>query len=154
MIRRTKIVATIGPASEGEEKLEKLIRAGMNVARMNFSHGTHEQHAQRIADLRKVAERLEAPVAVLQDLQGPKIRAGKLDAPLPLAKGEEVRLYAAEDPAPTGGGKLIPVDFPELFDSVKVGDRLLLDDGKLALTVKAVDKRTATAEVKVGGTLT
>ncbi|HET9588799.1 MAG TPA: pyruvate kinase, partial [Anaerolineales bacterium] len=78
MTRKAKIVATIGPASEGEDTLERLIRAGMNVARMNFSHGTQEEHARRIALVRKVSERLGLPVGILQDLQGPKIRVGEL----------------------------------------------------------------------------
>ncbi|HRJ76302.1 MAG TPA: pyruvate kinase, partial [Anaerolineales bacterium] len=74
MIRHAKIVATIGPASESEAVLEKLINAGMNIARLNFSHGTHEQHAEKIKRIRKVAEKLETPLGILQDLQGPKIR--------------------------------------------------------------------------------
>ena len=78
MTRKVKIVATIGPACQSEEMLEKLALAGMNVARMNFSHGTHEQHAQRIACIRKVSERLNVSIGILQDLQGPKIRVGEL----------------------------------------------------------------------------
>jgi pyruvate kinase len=153
MPRRTKIVATIGPASQSEEIIEKLILAGMNVARMNFSHGTHEQHAERIATIRKVATRLGIPVGILQDLQGPKIRVGNLPLPLQLAVGEIVCLYAADDSAPVCSNQLIPVDFPELFESVHVNDRLLLDDGRLAFSVISVEKRTLEAQVVVGGTL-
>jgi pyruvate kinase len=153
MPRRTKIVATIGPASQSEEIIEKLILAGMNVARMNFSHGTHEQHAERIATIRKVAGRLGIPVGILQDLQGPKIRVGNLPLPLQLAVGEIVCLYAADDSAPVCSNQLIPVDFPELFESVHVNDRLLLDDGRLAFSVISVEKRTLEAQVVVGGTL-
>ncbi|MFZ5879445.1 MAG: pyruvate kinase [Chloroflexota bacterium] len=153
MNRRTKIVATIGPASESEEVIEKLILAGMNVARMNFSHGTHQQHAERIATIRRVSARLDVPVGILQDLQGPKIRVGNLSAPLQLAEGEVVCLYAAEEAIPACSHQLIPVDFPELFDSVHVDDRLLLDDGRLAFAVLRVEKHTLEARVVVGGVL-
>jgi len=88
MTRKVKIVATIGPASQSEELLEKLIVAGMNVARMNFSHGTHEQHAERIALVRKVAEKLGVSVGILQDLQGPKIRVGALTKIIQLSEAK------------------------------------------------------------------
>ena len=153
MTRRTKIVATIGPASQSEEVLEKLIRAGMNVARMNFSHGTHAQHAERIATIRKISAKLGTCVGILQDLQGPKIRVGNLPVPLQLTEGEVVCLYAADDSAPECINQTIPVDFPELFESVRVGDRLLLDDGRLAFQVVTAQPRTLTAKVVVGGTL-
>ena len=153
MNRRTKIVATIGPASQSEEVIEKLILAGMNVARMNFSHGTHEQHAERIATIRRVSARLGVPIGILQDLQGPKIRVGNLPVPLQLAVGELVCLYAAEEAAPACSNQLIPVDFPELFESVHVDDRLLLDDGRLAFAVLSVERHTLMAKVVVGGTL-
>jgi pyruvate kinase len=129
------------------------MKAGMNVARLNFSHGTHEQHAMRIAAIRKVAGRLGYPVGVLQDLQGPKIRVGKLASPLQLMAGEEVCLFAAQDPAPHTSRPLLPVDFRELFDSVQSGDRLLLDDGRLTLEVVSVKGRVVEATVLVGGML-
>src|SRR5512146_2687771 len=100
MTRKAKIVATIGPASESEQVLEKLILAGMNVARLNFSHGTHEQHAERIARIRAVSEKLGCCVGVLQDLQGPKIRVGELSEPMQLSEGEKVTLYVTGTPAP------------------------------------------------------
>jgi pyruvate kinase len=152
-MRRAKIVATIGPASESEEVLESLIKAGMNIARMNFSHGTHEQHATRIQTIRAVAKRLNTPIGILQDLQGPKIRAGKLANPIQLEVDEQVCLYATEDEKPGTGCQLIPVDFRELFDSVQAGDRLLLDDGRLALEVLTSKGRVVQAKVLVGGTL-
>ena len=95
MNRKTKIVATIGPASQDESILERLILAGVNVARMNFSHGTHEEHAEHIAIIRRISEKLNISVGILQDLQGPKIRVGELPAPLQLSEGEIVHLYAA-----------------------------------------------------------
>jgi len=152
-MRNTKIVATIGPASDSEQALEALIKAGMNVARLNFSHGTHEQHAMRIARIRAVSSKLEMPVGILQDLQGPKIRVGRLEIPLQLSVGEEVCLYATKDTPPTNGCQVIPVDFRELFDSVQTGDKLLLDDGRLALNVTSAEGRLVHANVLVGGAL-
>jgi pyruvate kinase len=134
--------------------LRKLIAAGLNVARLNFSHGTHEEHAARIATIRKVAAELDTTVSILQDLQGPKIRVGNLDQPLVLKEAERAILYAEEDAPPDGPGQKIPVAFVELFESVRTGDRLLLDDGRLALTVESAQPRTLTARVEVGGPLT
>ena len=155
MTRKAKIVATIGPASQSEECIEKLISVGMDVARMNFSHGTHEEHAERIALIRRVSERLGVYVGILQDLQGPKIRVGELAEPMQLSDGETVILYATGTRAPGNGEKKIPVDFRQLFDSVRTSDRLLLDDGRLALEVVAVrDRNALTAKVINGGPLT
>ncbi|MDD2923150.1 MAG: pyruvate kinase, partial [Anaerolineales bacterium] len=152
-MRRAKIVATIGPASDSERVLESLIKAGMNVARLNFSHGTHEQHAARISAIRAASKKLGMPVGILQDLQGPKIRVGKLAAPLQLAVDEQVCLYATKDTPPKTEDQLISVDFRELFESVQIGDRLLLDDGRLALEVVSVEGRVVRAKVLVGGGL-
>ena len=153
MTRRAKIIATIGPASRDESTLERLVSAGMNIARLNFSHGTHDQHAQVIAALRGISEKTGRAVGVLQDLQGPKIRVGDLAAPLQLAEGEQVLLYAANTKAPRRSAQLIPVDFRELFESVHEGDSLLLDDGRLALQVVSVEDNWLMARVAVGGLL-
>ncbi len=154
MNRKAKIVATIGPASQSEEILEKLILAGMNMARLNFSHGTHEGHAERIALIRKVAEKSGVAIGILQDLQGPKIRVGELPKPIELSEGELVTLYATGSVPPDNIGKEIPVDFRQLFDSVQTYDRLLLDDGRLTLEVISVKGRGAlTAKVITGGPL-
>lgn len=152
-MRRAKIVATIGPASDSEQMLESLIKAGMNVARLNFSHGTHEQHALRVASIRAVSKKMGIPIGILQDLQGPKIRVGKLAAPLQLSSGEHVCLYATQDEPPKTDNQLLPVDFRELFESVQAGDRLLLDDGRLALEVVSAEGRVVHAKVLVGGEL-
>jgi pyruvate kinase len=152
MDRKSKIVATMGPASTSEATIEQLIQAGMNVARLNFSHGNHESHAARTSVLRAVSRRLNRPLAILQDLQGPKIRVGVLPEPLTLVRGQEVLLYPEGMETPQGTS--IPVDFPQLFYSVKNGDRVLLDDGRLALAVKAVQKNLVVAEVRTGGELT
>lgn len=153
MDRKAKIVATIGPASQDEAMLESMIRAGMNVARLNFSHGTHEEQAARIASIRRISAKLGVPVAILQDLQGPKIRVGDLQLPLKLSQGDVVTLCAAGVHPPSGGGPVIPVDFRQLFDSVQVSDRLLLDDGRLALKVESVGSESLQARVLVGGLL-
>jgi pyruvate kinase len=155
MMRRAKIIATIGPGSETEETLEQLLRAGMDVARMNFSHGTHEEHAERISLVRKAAKRLGVPVGILQDLQGPKIRVGELPGVVQLVEGELVTLYAEGIPPHSESeGVMIPVDFHQLFDSVQASDRLLLDDGRLTLEVVSVRDQTAlTAKVIRGGSL-
>jgi pyruvate kinase len=142
----------MGPSSTDEAILEKLILAGMDVARLNFSHGTHESHAARTASLRAVAKRLNRPLAILQDLQGPKIRVGVLSTPLILTVGQSVQLFPEGGEIPDGA--CIPVDFPQLFYSVKTGDRILLDDGRLALVVKMVQKNLVIAEVRTGGELT
>ncbi|MBV6395725.1 MAG: Pyruvate kinase [Anaerolineales bacterium] len=151
--RKAKIVSTIGPASESEEALRHLIQAGLNVARLNFSHGTHEQHAARIRIIRKISAELQNPVAILQDLQGPKIRVGTLPAPIQLTEGERIRLFAEEDAPPQESIPCVPVGFEELFASVRTGDRLLLDDGRLTLQVESSDARALTARVVVGGPL-
>jgi pyruvate kinase len=153
MSRKAKIVATLGPASSDEAIIEKLIEAGMNVARMNFSHGTHEQHAARISLLRGVSKRLGTPMGILQDLQGPKIRVGKLPVPLQLSVDERVFLYATGDMPPRTDCQTIPVDFRELFESVQTDDPLLLDDGRLALKVLSAKDCVLEARVVVGGML-
>lgn len=154
MKRKAKIVATLGPATDSESMLECLLKAGVNVVRLNFSHGTHDQHAACIATVRAIAERLKMSVGILQDLQGPKIRVGELSAPMQLEEEDHVTLYSAEDGEPDEDEKIIPVDFRELFVSVRTGDRLLLDDGRLALEVDSVDEHILKAHVIVGGLLT
>jgi len=153
MARRAKIVATIGPASEDEATLEKLIQAGMNVARLNFSHGTHAEHAARIAAIRSIAERLGTCVGILQDLQGPKIRIGNLPAPLELSAGDEVLLYAENTTPPETQSPCLPVAFVQLFEAVTSGGRILLDDGHVNLEALEVTASWLRARVVVGGRL-
>ncbi len=153
MNRKAKIVATLGPSSNTNEVIEKLVDAGLNVARLNFSHGTHEQHAERIAAIRRISERKGVAIGILQDLQGPKIRVGALETPVHLEENQFLRMYAEGDPRPESGELEIPVAFAELFDSVAIGDRILLDDGHLALEVVETGPRTLRARVLVGGPL-
>ncbi len=153
MERRAKIVATIGPASMETEMLEKLILAGMNVARLNFSHGTHAEHAARIACIRDLSDKLGKPVGILQDLQGPKIRVGVLEHVLDLVEKEFVTLHAESISPPQNQEKAIPVAFAELFDCATVEDKILLDDGHVALRVVETGENFLRAEVLVGGKL-
>jgi pyruvate kinase len=130
--RRTKIVATIGPASSTDAVLARLLAAGMDVARVNFSHGTHADHRRSIEQLRRVAHRAGVPLAILQDLQGPKIRVGRLVHPVRLVPGAEVTLTAR---ALVGDARRIHVAFPRLSRVVRRGQRILLRDGMIELVV-------------------
>jgi pyruvate kinase len=149
--RRAKIVATIGPATQDEKSLARLIQAGMNIARLNFSHGTHEDHLKVLQTLRKLAQELKAPVTILQDLQGPKIRVGKFEKGfIELKTGQKVIVTIEKVMGKEG---LIPSDFPEIVDSIKAGDKILLDDGLLELKVLQVGKKEISCEVIYGGIL-
>ncbi|WP_163538129.1 pyruvate kinase [Gracilibacillus sp. YIM 98692] len=137
-MRRTKIVCTIGPASESIEKLEELIKAGMNVARLNFSHGDFDEHGARIENIRKAAKKLGKTVAILLDTKGPEIRTGTLkDGQAYIEKGNTV--YVSMDDI-EGSEERISVTYPELINDVEVGAKLLLDDGLIALEVTEVLK--------------
>lgn len=145
--RRTKIVATIGPATQDESSLEKMIQAGMNVARLNFSHGTHEVHQATYNRLRDISLRLGKPIAIMQDLQGVKIRTG--DRVFVLKSGDDVTLTTD----PNAPHFQIFVDFPYLQDYLSAGKRILLDDGNLELVVDQVTGQEIKCHVIVGGTL-
>jgi pyruvate kinase len=144
---RTKIVCTLGPATATPEVLRSLMEAGLNVARLNFSHGTHEEHARTIAMVRAEAEALQRPIAILGDLQGPRIRIGDLDAPRVVNDGEDIVLVAGENAGP---GQF-PTTYEHLCDDVKVGDRILVDDGLIELVTLEVNKPLVTARVLHGG---
>jgi pyruvate kinase len=157
MTRYAKIVCTLGPSSSDERTIRKLIEAGMNVARLNFSHGTHESHADLIKMIRRLSEELNWPIAILQDLQGPKLRVGELpEAGIDLKPGMIVNLYAIESPTPKviSGEIYLPLDVPNLARAVKKGNRILLDDGHLELQVAEVAGDTVITEVILGGLLT
>lgn len=149
--RRVKIVATIGPSTSSREGLEKAILAGMNVARLNFSHGTHEVHQQVIENLRDLTRKWNAPVSILQDLQGPKIRVGRFEGgSIPLEEGAKV-IVTNKDV--TGKPGLIPTDFKPLPKTVAIGQRILLDDGLMELKVLSLGETDLECEVIYGGTL-
>jgi len=150
MERRGKIVATLGPASLEEHVLQELLQSGMNIARLNFSHGSYSDHKKAIDTLRKLAHRLGQPIGILQDLQGPKIRVGKLPPKgIKFTEGQEVVLTTKEKPAP---GE-IPVDFPDLPHLIKPGKRILLDDGNLELVATKIEGQDVMATVKLSGIL-
>ena len=139
--KRTKILATIGPASDSEEMIEKLIEGGINGARLNFSHGSYEEHGAKIAKIREISARLGKQVAILQDLQGPKIRLGDLvDNRFEVAEGDEIVLdYAIEQ---HDGSANLPVQY-NLAEKVKVGEPVFIFDGKVKTEVVEIPSSTA-----------
>jgi pyruvate kinase len=146
---RTKIVCTLGPASSDRDAVCSLLKAGMNVARLNFSHGTHEQHAARIQTIRAVADEFAAPLAILGDLQGPRIRIGELAATIQLEDGGDVVLA----PEGAAGAGQIPVTYENMATDVHVGDRILIADGLIELVVLDVAPPRVHARVLHGGPL-
>ena len=146
---RTKIVCTLGPSTSTDDAIRGLIEAGMNVARVNFSHGTHDQHAATIAMVRRLAEEVHKPVAILGDLQGPRIRIGDLAKPRTLKVGEDVVLVH-EGHEKKGE---IPVTYDQLAHDVRVGDRILVDDGLIELVALEVANDRVKARVLNGGEL-
>jgi pyruvate kinase len=149
--QRVRIVATIGPASRKEEILLRMIRAGMNVARLNFSHGTLAEHAENIRLIRDASAEFKEPIAILQDLQGVKIRTGALKAGLAiLHDGQTYTLTARDVP---GDEHAVSVSWKSLPEDVRAGDRLLLDDGRLILLVEKVEGADILTRVEHGGTL-
>ena len=151
-MRRTKIVATVGPASRSPEMLEQLVEAGVNVFRLNFSHGTHDEHLAVVKAVREIAARRRKPVALLQDLSGPKIRTGKVKGDVvQLVKG--ARIAITTDTSIEGTAELISTTYAALPQDVKAGDQVLLDDGNLELRVVAVSGGRVECEVVDGGPL-
>ncbi len=152
MNRRTKIVCTLGPASADRDTIRSLIRAGMDVARLNFSHGDHATHRQAIEYVREASAEVGKPVSILQDLQGPKIRIGNvLKGGVPIHKGQ--RLVLCADAIPFGDAERVHIDYPTLAEDVEVGRSILIDDGNLELVITEVHDREIVTEVVVGGIL-
>ncbi len=150
--RRTKIVATLGPASSEPAIIVELLEAGVNVFRLNFSHGSRELHQRNIELIRQESARLGRPVGVLQDLQGPKIRIATFaEDKVMLVEGQEFALTCNDDSP--GDETRIGVTYKNLYNDVKVGDTLLLDDGRLALEVTAIRDQAITTRVTLGGEL-
>jgi pyruvate kinase len=149
--KRTKIVCTLGPATETVEMIRALVDAGMNVARLNFSHGTYENHAMLIARVRQVEQETGRSIAIVQDLQGPKIRVGTLPTQgVELRKGETVVFDTA---CQTYEGGSIPVGYSALHTHVQIGERLLLDDGNIEVSITDIDGTRIHTTIVVGGTL-
>ena len=150
-MRRTKILATLGPVSTPEPALRELLQAGADAVRLNFSHGSAKQHEEVFRRVRDVAASLGKCVPIVQDIQGPKIRIGKLPEPIALARGDEVRFRVGEELREPG---VLPITYAHLAEDVKAGDRILMDDGYLSARVVAVeDRETVRAVVEDGGLL-
>lgn len=149
--RRTKIIGTLGPASRAPETVEALIRAGLDVARLNFSHGSHDEHRKVYETVREAEVRVQKPIAVMQDLSGPKIRLGQVDGSVFLPAGEEVRVSSKMDFV--GTRERLPTTYARLVRDVKVGERILLADGRLELEALAVEGDDVRCRIEVGGTI-
>src|SRR5690606_19541656 len=153
MQKRTKIIATLGPASSDRETIEALIRAGANVFRLNFSHGTADDHRARCTQIRAAAGALGSQVAILGDLQGPKIRiAGFANGPILLDSGASFVLDGSLDPQ-AGDQRQVGITYPALAGACRPGQVLLLDDGRLELAIEAIDGPRIVTRVKTGGRL-
>ena len=144
--RRAKIVCTIGPAVESREQIRELIAAGMDVARLNFSHGEHAEHGKRAETIRIESQAMGKPVAILQDLCGPKIRTGKV-GPASLAAGETVDMISGE----TGDEHTIAISYQGLAEDVRPEDRILLSDGQVELKVLGIKGDRVELRVEHGG---
>ncbi|MBW1739652.1 MAG: pyruvate kinase [Deltaproteobacteria bacterium] len=149
---RTKIVCTIGPASESPEVIRALIQNGMNVARLNFSHGSRREHKDKIRLIRSVSDELDQPVAIVQDLAGPKIRVGRL--PDPGVRLETGQTFILTNQDVEGTSERVSVSYPNLPAEVREGDHILLADGFMELIVKGADRFNVYCEVITGGVLT
>ncbi len=152
-MKKTKIVCTIGPKSESKEMLTKLLKAGMNVMRLNFSHGSHEEHAARIATLREVKEETGLKAAILLDTKGPEIRTIKLE------NGEDVKLVAGQtftittDKTVVGNNTIVAVTYDDFAKDLSVGNTVLIDDGLIELTVKEIEGNEVRCVVENNGML-
>lgn len=153
--KKTKIVCTIGPATESAEMLEKLVNSGMNVMRLNFSHGDFAEHQGRVDNLRAVVKKLNKPVAILQDLGGPKIRIGtfKDEKGIVLKEGQTFTLTTNEDEKTTGDEHRVFINYPKLPQEVKVGGTIMIHDGRKRLLITKIKGNDVICKVIVGGPL-
>ena len=148
-MKRTKIVCTIGPTSDKKLILTKLVKAGMNVARLNFSHNVHSYHLKVIKCIREIGKSTGQPLAIIQDLQGPRIRIGDISKDgIKLKKGQEIVLTTNSK----SGSDKIPVTYQQMHEDVEPDQRVLIADGSIELVVKGVKGKDIHAEVVVGGT--
>lgn len=151
MNHRAKIIATLGPASEDKNTIKELLTVGMDVARINFSHGDHEGHARVIQNIREASQELNRPITILQDLSGPKIRTGKITSGfITLVEGKKFILTSDDV---EGTEEIVSVNYQDLALSAQVGGRILLDDGKLELLVKEIEGNQVVTEIIQGGVL-
>ena len=149
--RKAKILATLGPASSSKEMIRELFRAGADVFRLNFSHGSHDDHRERYDTIREIEAELDRPIGILADMQGPKLRIGNLKGgEVTLKAGQRYRLDLDETP---GDDKRAPLLHPEIFAAISAGTSLLIDDGKLRLEVQDCTHDHAETRVVTGGVL-
>lgn len=153
MLKRTKIVATLGPATDDQTIMLNLLKAGVDMVRLNFSHGTHDAHKKRIEMVRECAKKLHKEVGVLADLQGPKIRVAKFKDGKVMLQSQAKFILDAALAADVGTEEMVGIDYKDLPNDVKAGDTLLLDDGRIVLTVQEVKETRIITTVKVGGIL-
>ncbi|NUM25650.1 MAG: pyruvate kinase [Candidatus Buchananbacteria bacterium] len=151
-MKRTKIVCTIGPASESKTKIEQMIKSGLNVARLNFSHGTYKHHTMLIKNIRAVSAKLNEPVAILQDLQGPRIRIGGVAKEgIKVEAGEEIVLVPENFKIELKKiSTFIPIQYPDLYKDVKPKDPILIDDAKIELEVIEIKNKAIRCRVRIG----
>lgn len=150
-MRQTKIVVTLGPSTDSNEMIEKLILAGVNVFRFNFSHGTYDYHKDVLTRVRKIAKDLKKPIAALQDISGPKIRIGMVEKPIALEVGGELNFYKKDGFSDAFG---VTLSYPEILDSLQVGEFIYLADGLIRVQVKELLADVVKCKVIVGGNLT
>ena len=150
-MRKTKIVCTIGPASESEEMLRALCSAGMNVARLNFSHGTHDEHLRRIEMIRKVRSDMHLPIAIMLDTKGPEYRVGTFEnGSVELKEGD---LFTFTPEQIVGTNERVSVSYPKLYEDMASGDKILVNNGLLCFRVLSVEGQEIKTVVECGGTL-
>jgi len=154
MDRFAKIVCTLGPSSNTRSMIQSLISAGLNVARLNFSHGNHEEHARLIDLIREIADEMGVAITILQDLQGPKLRIGKLpEGKIELKAGDQVTLSSSESFVVDEEDIFIPFEIPDLHKALKPTNHILLDDGQIEMEVQSIDGERIEAVVTLGGML-
>ncbi|MAF14094.1 MAG: pyruvate kinase [Parcubacteria group bacterium] len=155
-MKRTKIVCTIGPASESKSKLTKMVKSGLNVARLNFSHGSYDNHAVLVKNIRAVSEKLKTPVGILQDLQGPRIRIGKVaESGIKLKKGKKIILvHESTKINKKDESTIIPIQYAGLYKDVKKGDTILIDDAKIELKILGIKNKRIECQVVISNLLT
>lgn len=148
---KTKIVCTLGPASDSTEMIEKMIKTGMNVARLNFSHGTHEAHGEVIERIKEVRNRLGVPLAIMLDTKGPEIRLGKFDSGSAVIETDSV--FTLETEECVGNSEHATISYSALPKQIHVGDRILLDDGAIEMTVTSTNDTSVICKVNAGGVI-
>src|SRR3989338_2211355 len=150
---RTKIICTLGPASNTATVIRKMILFGMDVARLNFSHGTHIEHKERLAIVRRINKKYRRHIRILQDLEGHRIRIGRLKDNLPIALKKRQRLWLLQDRDYIGSANAVSFDYVGSIKDIKTGQFIYIDDGNISLKVKAVEKNKLETEVIIEGLL-